>query len=265
MERKTSVPRTSPRYVFIGGLHRSGTSLVAQAIASHPKVSGIGNSPAPENEGVYLQGAIPHTAAMGTPGSFAQDDDQHLTEGSRFNTLVVRDYLSAQWEPWFDPEAPWRVEKSPVNLTRARLMQQLFPLSHFIFVIRHPVAVSMATAKWSDRDLSALLGHWDDAHIRLKGDLPHLHNWMILRYEDIVSDPVVSLSRVWHFMSLPDHAADIDVRRDVNDGYFRDWSPTGTPMAAAEAFGYVLDPPNTLPMQMQSVRHVYRSVTEAAG
>ncbi len=134
------------RYVFVGGLHRSGTSLVARLIAGLPGVGAITDAPVPENEGVYLQGAIAHTALHGAPMRFATDPAQHHTEGSRHDTLETRLRIEADWAPHFGP-GHWRVEKSPVNLTRMRLYQQLFPLSQFVVVMRHPEAVAAATAK----------------------------------------------------------------------------------------------------------------------
>lgn len=259
----TSFGQRPARYLFCGGLHRSGTSLVAAMIAAHPEVSAIEKSPAPENEGVYLQGAIPHTARTGEPGRFAEDSAQHLTESSPYNSLAVLDHLSAQWAPWFDPAKPWRIEKSPVNLMRARLLQQLFPLSAFVFVVRHPVAVTLATAKWSDRGAGALMGHWNAAHARLLDDLPYLHNWMILRYEDVVADPARTMARVHAFMELDPVPPRIEVRAGVNDAYFADWRPVEAETAIMERFGYALDPPRTGTMRSPFVRHVYNSVTAA--
>ena len=43
-------------------------------------------SPAPENEGCYLQGAIPHTARRRGPGHYATDPAQHLVEGCAYDT-----------------------------------------------------------------------------------------------------------------------------------------------------------------------------------
>lgn len=117
-----------PRYLFVGGLHRSGTSLLTRLIASHGSVASIQNAPVPEDEGCYLQGAIPHTAQHGRPMHFATDPEHHFIEGHRLDRLETRLRLEHDWDRWFDPDRPWRLEKSPVNLTRTRLYQQLFPL-----------------------------------------------------------------------------------------------------------------------------------------
>ena len=69
------------RYLFVAGLHRTGTSLLARMIAAHSQISAIENAPVPEDEGAYLQGAIPHTALSGRPGHYATDPAQHFVEG----------------------------------------------------------------------------------------------------------------------------------------------------------------------------------------
>lgn len=190
------------RYVFVGGLHRSGTSVLARAIAAHPEVSAIRDAPVPENEGCYLQGAIPHTALHGRPMHFATDPAQHLTEGHPLDSLATRQRMEADWQPWFDPDRPWRVEKSPVNLTRMRLYQQLFPLSQFVVILRHPQAVAAAVGGWVADPAPALIDHWLAAHHRMAQDLAHLHAALVLRYEDLVADPVGTLARVMAFLSL---------------------------------------------------------------
>ena len=191
------------RYVFVAGLHRTGTSLVANLIASHSHVAGITASPAPEDEGCYLQGAIPHTALHGIPGHYATDQAQHLTEGCEYDSLTVRDRITSDWNRWFTPGyARWRLEKSPVNLTRMRLYQQLFPMAQFVIIVRHPSAMAAALAKWSDTPASALIDHALDAHDLVGSDLQYLHAALVLRYEDLVAQPDQIVAGIFAFLGL---------------------------------------------------------------
>ncbi|RYH00769.1 sulfotransferase [Salipiger sp. IMCC34102] len=225
-----------PRYVFVGGLHRSGTSLLAGLLASHPQIDAIAGTDAPEQEGVYLQGAIPHTARHGVPGRFAFDPEQHLTEASRYNTLETSLRLERDWDRVYPAQSPWRVEKSPVNLLRPRLYQQLFPVAHFVFVVRHPVAVARATAKWTTVSEHELIAHWQHAHALMLDDLPYLHAALILRYEDLTADPGGCLSALSAFLDLPGFpppGTGIDNR---NSDYLSGDEP-GLP-GPAEALGY---------------------------
>lgn len=200
--------RFAGRYVFVAGLHRSGTSLVASILGSHPQVAEIRGAPIPEQEGVYLQGAIPHTARHGIPGEFAFDNTQHMTEGHVLDRLETRTRMEADWTPWFTSGGSWRVEKSPVNLFRMRLYQQLFPLAHFLIVVRHPEAVARSTAKWSTKSLSELVRHWEQAYEIALADMPYLHHAAIVRYEDLCRRPRETVDGMFAFLSLETTALD---------------------------------------------------------
>ena len=249
------------RYLFVGGLHRSGTSLLAACVEGHPDVRGFVAPPVPEAEGVFLQGAIPHDATAGIPGRFADEEGSHLTEGGRFDTAEVRDRLRSDWEPWFAPGGTWRIEKSPVNLLRARLYQQLFPACQFVFVVRHPLAVARATAKWSDRGEAALIGHWDRAHEILLGDLPRLHNWLVVRFEDFCAAPERELARIFAFMELEPCPPARDVRPDLNEPYFAE-GPAAANSRMAGRFGYAMDAPEPVGRGELRGAHWFRSVRE---
>ncbi|MDG6079706.1 sulfotransferase [Erythrobacter litoralis] len=193
---------TMPRFVFVAGLHRTGTSLLSRLIASHRSVSAIENSSAPEDEGCYLQGAIPHTALHGIPGQFATDPAEHHIEEGRFDTLETRNRLLADWSPWFDADASWWLEKSPVNLTRMRLYQQLFPMAQFVVILRHPQIMAAALAKWSDRSPEELVRYGIEAYQRMECDLARLHAVVVIRYEDLVDDPDSIIGGVLAFLGL---------------------------------------------------------------
>ena len=174
----------------MAGLHRTGTSLLGKMLASHPSVAAIEDAPVPENEGCYLQGAIPHSALHGRPGHYATDPAQHLVEGCRYDTLDTRIRMEADWDRWFEGKGNWRVEKSPVNLTRMRLYQQLFPTAQFVVILRHPAVVAAALAKWLDNEPSDLIDYALDAYRIALDDLRRLHCAMVIRYEDLVTGAV---------------------------------------------------------------------------
>lgn len=230
---------TSPhRYLFVGGLHRSGTSLVARLIGSLPGVASIKNAPVPENEGVYLQGAIPHDALSGRPMHFATDPLQHLIEGHPLDRLETRVRMEADWANWFGPGA-WRVEKSPINLTRMRLLQQLFPLSQFVVVLRHPEAVAAAVAKWVDVPGPALIDHWLEAQDRMAVDLERLHGSLVLRYEDLVTAPEAYRVALAAFLALPDPGEEGgEATENRNSDYVGATRMTPAQAARAARWGY---------------------------
>jgi hypothetical protein len=246
------------RYLFIGGLHRSGTSLLARLLAAHPEVSAIREAPVPENEGCYLQGAIPHTALDGAPMRFATDPRQHLVEGCAYDTLATRQRMEADWAPWFDPEKPWRVEKSPVNLTRMRLYQQLFPLSQCVVILRHPEAVAQAVAKWLPDPADALVAHWIAAHEQTAEDLRYLHAVCVIRYEDLCQRPAAVIAGLHRFMGLPPGPPP-DALRDGNADY-----PAAPQAATAAAARWGYAPGQRVLPWQPLVQHPLRALREEA-
>lgn len=255
--------RFAGRYCFIGGLHRSGTSLLTRMIAAHPLVGTIEGAPIPEQEGVYLQGAIPHTARHGIPGEFAFDTDQHLVEGGVFDRLTTRERLEADWSRWFPEDVPWRAEKSPVNLLRMRLYQQLFPLSVFVVVVRHPWAVAQATLKWSKATPERLVEHWEQAYSLVLADAGFLHHALVIRYEDLVADPDGEIGRVFRFLDLdPTDAAPCGPLRNGNADY--EQTPDLRLPAAAARFGYGRSMSSVAALDdAVRIRHPLRAVREA--
>lgn len=249
------------RYLFVGGLHRSGTSLLARLIARLPDVAAIRDAPVPENEGAYLQGAIPHDAQSGRPMHFATDPAHHLTEAHPLNTLETRTRIEADWATWFGP-GTWRVEKSPVNLTRMRLLQQLFPLSQFVVILRHPEAVASAVEKWVDTPRGRMIDHWLDAHAQLAGDLPYLHSALVLRYEDLVRDPARIHRGIAVYLDVPPGARiDPEALRDGNADYAGAAAMTREQALRADAWGYA--PGLEVRRNWQPVvRHPLRDVRE---
>lgn len=250
------------RFVFVAGLHRSGTSLLARILAGHPEISAIEGAPVPENEGCYLQGAIPHTARHGRPGHYATDPAQHHTESSPFNTLEVKTRMIADWAPWFDHGRPWWLEKSPVNLNRTRLYQQLFPTCQFIVILRHPQLVAAAMAKWVDADARSLLAYVLDAYDLFAGDLPYLHAAMVVRYEDLIESPDAVRGGAFAFLGLEDSASSISVR-DGNADYTAETGLDGDSVRRLETWGY--RPGGRHVGWTPIVAHTLRSIRDAVG
>jgi Sulfotransferase family len=211
------------RFVFIGGLHRSGTSLLFRCLRDHPLISGFGDTGAPEEEGQHLQSVYRPATAYGGPGRFGFRPEAHLTEASDLVTTDNRLRLFKEWKTYWDIEKPVLLEKSPSNLIRARFLQELFPNSYFVIVTRHPIAVAYATQKWSYTSLDELIEHWLVCHEKFRQDQEHLRRLLVLRYEDFVEQPQTALTKIYSFLDLPDHSNAIEVRDDANEQYLRLW------------------------------------------
>lgn len=198
--------------VFVGGLHRSGTTPFSKLLGEHPEVSGLVETGVQEDEGQHLQSVYPPARVHGGAGRFALAEAAHLTEESSTATPESAASLLASWAPyWEDPDRRLLLEKSPPNILMGRWLQAVFPGSALIVVVRHPVIVALSTVKWR-RALSRhfwnytsvpdMVRNWASAMRVLEADRPHLKRVHVLRYEDLIADPEPVLSDVADFLGL---------------------------------------------------------------
>jgi hypothetical protein len=211
------------RFVFIGGLHRSGTSVIFRCLREHPSISGFENTGVPEDEGQHLQSVYPPARAYGGPGRFGFKPEAHLTDTSGLITSGNRLRLLAEWNKYWDLKKPVLLEKSPPNLICTRFLQELFPNSYFLIVTRHPIPVSYATQKWSGTSLPELINHWLVCHEKFDQDRQQIRRLFVLRYEDFVEKPQTVLDRIYSFLGLPPYLNRIEVRSSVNEEYLKRW------------------------------------------
>ena len=211
-------------FVFVGGLHRSGTTLLARAIAKHDEISGFRKTEALANEGQFLQSVYPIAREFGGTGRFGFDERSHMTEDSPLATDANRDKLVSEWGRYWNLQQPVLVEKSPPNLLKLRFLQALFEDANFVVIMRHPIAVSYATQKWSETSLESLLEHWLVCHDIFLEDAPHIERLALVRYEDLVADPAGVVGRVQERLGLAPSGAAFKARSGINDEYFKRWS-----------------------------------------
>jgi hypothetical protein len=211
------------RFLFIGGLHRSGTSILHRLLREHQNTSGFSRSGARQDEGQHLQSVFPTAKAHGGPGRFAFDDNSHLTESSNLVSDDNRQKLLREWGAYYDLSRKVLLEKSPPNILRARFLQALIPESCFVFIVRHPIPVSLSTLNWSKTSIIELMQHWHKAHEILRGDLPHLKRALVMRYEDLITSPEDCLAKICRLVEIEEFAPQESLL-DHNQTYFSQWA-----------------------------------------
>jgi hypothetical protein len=243
------------RFVFICGLHRSGTSVLHRVLQDSPEISGLTDTGVPEDEGQHLQSVFPRALDLGGPGRFAFHPASAMTEAAVRDLAQERATLLREWGAYFDLGRRLLIEKSPPNLVRSRYLQALFPGARFVFILRHPVTVSIATEKYAPgASRMELMLHWHVAHEIMRRDLPHLRHALVVRYEDLTADFETHMKRIRAFIGIAPFAT-TETMSDRNSRYFRDWEHEPAvdreifartalnPGQPAAEHGYLLEPP----------------------
>lgn len=213
------------KYVFVCGMPRSGTTILAKEIARLSNCSGFENTGVMMDEGQYLQDVYPTEWACGGIGRFGFDPRAHLTEDSPLFTPGNVDRLRQSWEAHWDKSRRICVEKTPGNLLKTRFLQAAFPNAYFVVIKRHPVAASLAAQKWSLTPLHELFNHWLQCHKIFDEDKKQLNHLYELSYEKYIENPIKYLGEIANFVgtefsvSLKEQAGD-----SYNQKYFDRWA-----------------------------------------
>ncbi len=208
---------------------RSGTTFLTAAIARSPEVSELEGIGPVADEGQYVQRVYATQNEAGGIARFAYSPDIHLTESSPLATAASRDALWKAWSPYWNLDAPVLLEKTPSNLLKMRFLQELFPGSHFIVIVRHPIAQAMAVKGrgWANAPVSKLVDHWLAAHDLMMEDLSSIHRLAVLRYEDLVRNADVMLDQIQRFLGLEPVNLGQETDSAINDRYFQQWQSGG--------------------------------------
>lgn len=207
------------KYIFIGGLHRSGTSILSQILGSSNKISGHKGTNKYEDEGQHIQTVYENGIQHGGVGKFCFDKNYHYTENSNLITEVNKSKLITQWEKFWNKNKYIYLEKSPVNLIHTRFLQKMFPNSYFIILIRNPIVVSYATMKWKDQSLEQYLKHWILGYNIFKKDSKYLNNFIMIKYEDLCENPYKEISKIEKMLNEELNIDSSQLKRLKNSNY----------------------------------------------
>jgi hypothetical protein len=210
--------------LFIGGLHRSGTTLLGRLLAANRDVSSFADTGVVEDEGQFLQDCYPSDVVYGGAGRFGFASDAHMTEASPLATPETAESLLASWSDYWRGDTTWRLEKSPANLIRSRFLQALFPDARFIFITRHPIAVALAARKWSQTNIYPLIHHWLHCHRLLQEDLTSISSYRLISYEELSAAPDETIRSLCNYLEIEPHALTTEVKSGINAAYFKQWN-----------------------------------------
>lgn len=225
-----------PRPIFLLGVRESGGHLLQHILSKHPCLSAarlaetrssldrLGR--AGRQPGLLPGTSLPlpaklrcdaHADCFAHP---AYRPNYYLTEadvepGDR--AALVGIYRAAM------PDATGRLLSfDPPNLIRARFLQALFADACFVTVVRDPyaavAAASRRRAKWGTIEEQAL--HWATAYETLLAERRFLKRRLLVRYEQLIAEPIQVLEAVCRHMRIdftPALLAAVDLPLEANE------------------------------------------------
>ena len=212
--------------IFIVGVQRSGTTLLAASLAAHSQLSCgpethffrrlneidkdmVLAANAWPNRAVDFICSIGHTGFDGHEGSLLiekydlrpEDIIAYLANKSP----TVHNMLASVAEPHMTRAGKQRwIEKTPDHLTHLSLIRQYFPQSPIVRIIRDPrdVALSLMRVPWgADSFFNALL-FWQRADQASQNFFKKDDKSLTLRFEDLLANPEDTLRRLCQFIGV---------------------------------------------------------------
>jgi hypothetical protein len=233
---------SEPRHVFICGLQRSGTSVLARNVGRFRNCTSFQNTGAIEDEGQYLQDVYPTNNELGGTGWYGFDERAHLTEKSELLTAENISRLRASWCQYWEKGKAIRIEKTPGNLLMTRFLQAAFPNAYFVVITRHPIAVSLANQRWKKSMASLRMGfeHWLHCHRLFEEDKRYLTYVYELTYEAYISDPGRYHREIAAFIRTEVSDAGLEeVSGSHNKRYFDRWTQLLTKSPFRSYYRYI--------------------------
>eukprot|EP00735_Rhodelphis_limneticus_P002365 TRINITY_DN1320_c0_g1::TRINITY_DN1320_c0_g1_i1::g.20055::m.20055 TRINITY_DN1320_c0_g1::TRINITY_DN1320_c0_g1_i1::g.20055 ORF type:complete len:425 (+),score=51.43,Sulfotransfer_3/PF13469.1/3.9e-10,Sulfotransfer_1/PF00685.22/5.3e+03,Sulfotransfer_1/PF00685.22/0.075 TRINITY_DN1320_c0_g1_i1:73-1347(+) len=222
----TAIKTPEKQYLFVGGAHGSGTSLIHFVLAEHPLVYGFENTTNKMDEGQHLQDVMPpgykcaHNIAKVPLLGFGLDGC-HLTDSASIATNLKKKRLDLFWNRWWQKTrkvkrtlfAEWLdesqevyIEKSPPNLVRTRLLKYYYPKAYFVIVIRHPLNILGSSWKriHTQKGLYDAVSSWIQEYQVARDDLKHIpaDRQIFIYYEDFLCNPVARTREIYDLIGI---------------------------------------------------------------
>lgn len=212
-ERRAGTGCQSSEPIFVIGLHRSGSTLIEQILASHPMIEGAGELP-------VLQQIWERIARAGSKGGRSPFDELSEYDSATLKAIGA-EYLE-RTRPFRLTGRPHFVDKLPANWLNVGLIRLALPNAKIIDARRNPLACGFSNFKQNYaigvnysyslgsigrfyRDYLRLMDHFDRVQ---PGAIHHVVN------ERLIEEPEQEIRRMLDFLGLHFDAACLDFHRN---------------------------------------------------
>jgi hypothetical protein len=225
MQRQQRCAHQETRWLFVRGLHHSGTTLMRTLLAAHKDVGEV-KTPGPGGEGQHAQDVFPIVSKRGN-----ECDDTYRC-GSFVGPEMSREKLCGAWLRYAtNKDAPILLEKTP-DLMVPFLGRYWGEIASLAVVVRHPLMWHyLRPIRWHNHQFHCrnegrpflrpqrCAALWLGLHTQLLQDVTNnawTGSWALLRYEGLshsaltdaaeilnvnssrfITEPTIDESRVW--------------------------------------------------------------------
>lgn len=191
-----------PRPVFVLGMPRSGTTLVEQILAAHPRAFGCGE----------LTGIV--SIANDLTGEVAKETGLRWPEDAG---RIVPEWLHARARAYLEaaarmapPDAERLVDKQPYNFLHVGLIGMLFADAKIVWCRRDPRDIALSIYSESFSPMATYATSLDDIRRMIEGQERLMRHWQAvsplpileMRYETLVGDLETQTRRLIDFVGL---------------------------------------------------------------
>lgn len=195
------------KYLFLLGCHRSGTSMLQQALNRH---SGIAIPP----ETKYFSSFLGHSRKCQSRRLVRINTDlqidiprppetiRGMAKSHQFYGEMAERYLAKLGMKG----ATYFGEKTPAHAGYVPQMRRLFPDAKFLWIYRdgRDAALSMRKVPWMSRNLAVNMAVWLFYYQKqMRAMQDNKLDLLVIKYEELVTQPMTEFSKICLFLDVP--------------------------------------------------------------
>jgi hypothetical protein len=198
----TPIPKNK-KWVFLVGCYNSGTTLLAELMNHHPKISAL------PTEGHFITDQFIKDYDVGLPRMWVEREDLFRLDETDEGPDPVR--VMKEWGARLDLKKPVLVEKSPPNSAKTRWLQKHFENAYFVGIIRNGYAVAEGITRKADPKhlinswpIEKSAYQWKRSNEVLIEDAEKLERFTWVTYEDLAENTEAVLNKITDFIGIED-------------------------------------------------------------
>lgn len=183
------------KWCFIVGCNNSGTSLLQGILEKSGQVSTF------PHEGQRYTNALPPARKRGHERVWTEYlEELRLDENDSLHPAprLVHDWMRKLAHPVRETI----VEKTTANAVRMRWLQEAFPRSYFIGLVRNGFAVTEGICRKGRKSVERGARHWNRVNELMLRDAGSVERFLLVKYEDLVTKPGAAAARLAEFLAL---------------------------------------------------------------